>query len=227
MNSLRLGLSILLALLLCACPDTHQRLGYHRINVGWAPGYENVPDCNPLIAMQGKTVDIKGVNVTTPVGVSAGGGQFTREDKALQTASEAAQMADQKYTRLCELLPSYANDQQAFYNARDQMFDLIRGTQQVASAVAAQTGQAPPAPQPAVPTAASSAASDAGTNPAKGIANVPAASSAATPTASPAGSPAAQGANNVTNAANRLKAVAQKKTPAKGTSKKKKKSGSS
>jgi len=229
MNSLRLALSLSLALLLCACPDTHQRIGYHRITVGWAPGYENVPDCNPLIAMQGKTVDIKGVNVTTPAGVGIGGGEFSREDKALQTASEAAQMADQKYTRLCELLPSYANDQKAFYGARDQMFDLIRGTQQVASAVAAQTGQAPPAPQPAVPTAASSAAADAGANPGKGIANAPAASSAPTPTASPApaGSPAAQGINQVTNAANHLKAVAKKKAPAKGTSKKKKKDDAS
>jgi hypothetical protein len=136
-------------------------------------------------------------------------------------------MADQKYTRLCEMLPSYAHDQQSFYHARDQMFDLIRGTQQVASAVAAQTGQAAPALPPAVPTAASSAAADAGTNPAKGIANVPTTSSAAAPTASttPAGSPATQGLSNVTKAANHLKAVAAKKAPAKST-KKKKSSGS-
>jgi hypothetical protein len=227
MKSTRLSLSLALPLLLCACPDTHQRLGYHRIPVAWGPGYENVPDCNPLIAMQGKTLNIKGVNVTTPVGVGVGGGELNHEDKALQTASEAAQMADQKYTRLCELLPSYASDQQAFYHARDQMFDLIRGTEQVASAVAAQTGQAPPAQPPAVPTAASTAATDAGINPAKGIGNVPATSSAATASASPA--PASQGGpTNVTNAANRLKAVAQKKAPsAKSTSKKKKDPNSS
>lgn len=228
MNSIRLGLSVAIAFLLCACFDTQQRLGYHRIPVSWGPGYENVPDCNPLIAMQGKALSIKGVNVTTPVGVGVGGGELNREDKALQTASEAAQMADQQYTRLCGLLPSYANDQQAFYHARDQMFDLIRGTDQVASAVAAQTGQAPPARPPAVPTAASTAAADAGINPAKGIANVPATNSAATPAASPAGSPAPQGVTSVTNAANRLKAVAEKKTPpAKGTSKKKKKDSNS
>jgi hypothetical protein len=225
MNSVRLLLSISIALSLCACPDTHQRIGYHQIPVSWHPGYENVPDCNPLIAVQGKTLNIKGVNVTTPMGVGVGGGELTREDKALQVASDAALQADQKYTHLCELLPSYAHDQQAFYRARDQMFDLIKGTDQVASAVAAQTGQTPPAQPPAVPTAASDAAAGAGINPAKGIANVPATaasgSSAATspsPSSSNAGN---QGLAKVTSAADHLKQVAAKKAPGKVLSKKK------
>jgi hypothetical protein len=141
-----------------------------------------------------------------------GGGEFTREDKALQTASEAAQMADQKYAHLCQLLPSYSSDREAFYHARDQMFDLIRGTEQVASAVATQTGQAPPAPPPVVPTAASAAATDAGTNPAKGIANVPSTTPPPPPSASPAASPAAQSLAHVTNA-NQLKAWPKKGSP--------------
>jgi hypothetical protein len=223
MNSARFLLALSLALSLCACPDTHQRIGYHQIKVAWHPGYENVPDCNPLIAMQGKTVNIKGVRVTTPMGVGLGGGELTREDKALQVASDAALQADQKYTHLCELLPSYANDQQAFYRARDQMFDLIKGTEQVASAVAAQTGQTPPVQPPAVPTAATDAATGAGINPAKGVANVPAttppASSAApSPSASNAGN---QGLSKVTSAADHLKQLAEKKAPGKASSKKK------
>ncbi len=220
MNSLRLGLCFSLALLLCACPATQQQLGYHKIPVTWGPGYENVPDCNPLIAMQGKAVSIKGVTVTTPAGIGGGGGEFTREDKALQTASEAAQLADQKYTHLCELLPSYSNDQHAFYDARDQMFALIKGTQSSAATVAALTGQATPAPAPAVPTAATTAATDAGVNPAKGIANLPSTTSPAAAAATPAGTPSSQQINNVLNAANHLKAVAQKKVPTKGKSKK-------
>ena len=225
MNSVRLFLSISLALSLCACPDTHQRIGYHQIPVSWHPGYENVPDCNPLIAVQGKNLSIKGVNVTTPMGVGVGGGELTREDKALQVASDAALQADQKYTRLCELLPSYAHDQQAFYRARDQMFDLIKGTEQVASAVAAQTGQTPPAQPPAVPTAASDAAAGAGINPAKGIANV-AATAPSAPSAAASPSPSSSNAGNqglakVTSAADHLKQVAAKKAPGKGSSKKK------
>jgi hypothetical protein len=223
MKSVRLLLALSLALSLSACPDTHQRLGYHRIPVSWGPGYENVPDCNPLIAVQGKTLNIKGVSVTTPMGVGVGGGELNREDKALQVASDAALQADQKYTRLCELLPAYSSDKQAFYRARDQMFDLIKGTEQVASAVAAQTGQSPPVQPAAVPTAASDAAAGAGTNPAKGIANVPATTpsgspAAASPTSSNAGN---QGLSNITSAADHLKQVAAKKAPGKGSSKKK------
>jgi hypothetical protein len=226
MNSIRFFLSISLALSLCACPDTHQRIGYHKIPVSWGPGYENVPDCNPLIAVQGKTLNIKGVTVTTPVGVGVGGGELTREDKALQVASDAALQADQKYTHLCELLPSYSHDQQAFYRARDQMFDLIKGTEQVASAVAAQTGQSPPVQPPAVPTAASDAAAGAGINPAKGVANVeattpPGSSPAASPSSSNAGN---QGLAKVTSAADHLKQLAEKKAPGKGSSKKKRSS---
>src|SRR4029077_6765889 len=96
------------------------------------------------------------------------------EQKALQTASDTAVRADEQYTHLCNLLPSYSHDQVAFYKARDQMFDLIRGTNQVASAVAAQTGQAAPAPLPSVPTVAAGAAASAGINPGKGVANLPA-----------------------------------------------------
>ncbi len=223
MNSARLLLSISLALSLCACPVTHQRIGYHRIPVTWGPGYENVPDCNPLIAVQGKTVNIKGVSVTTPAGVGVGGGELNREDKALQVASDAALQADQKYTHLCELLPSYASDQQSFYRARDQMFDLIRGTEQVASAVAAQTGQLPPVQPPAVPTAASDAATGAGINPAKGVANVPATAPSGSPAAPSTSSSNAsnQALSSVTSAANHLKQVAEKKAPSKGPSKKK------
>lgn len=129
---------------------------------------------SPLITMSGATLNIKGVKVVTPAGIGVGGGEFTKEQKALQTASDAAQQADQKLSRLCNMLPSYSNDQEGFYRVRNQMFDLIAGTTYVASAVAAQTGQAQPAQLSSVPTAATAAAAGAGIDPAKGVANPPA-----------------------------------------------------
>lgn len=213
MKSLHLVVLCCVVLVLCACPDTHQRLGYHKIPVSWGTGYENVPDCTPLIAMQGTSLDIKGVSVTTPVGVGVGGGELNKEQKALQTASDAAVRADEQYTRLCNLLPSYSHDQVAFYRARDQMFDLIRGTNQVASAVAAQTGQTAPAPPPSVPTVAAGAAANAGINPRKGVANPPMSttSSPATTTSAPQTPNAAL--SNLVNATSKLKKAAEKKPP--------------
>jgi hypothetical protein len=202
-----------LALALCACPDTHQRLGYHQIPVSWGTGYENVPDCTPLIAMQGTSLNVKGVSVTTPAGVGVGGGELNKEQKALQTASDTAVQADQQYTRLCKLLPSYSHDQVAFYKARDQMFDLIHGTNQVASAVAAQTGQAAPALPPSVPTLASNAAASAGINPGKGVANLPATTTAALGKTTPAPATPNAALSNLVNATSKLKKAAEKKPP--------------
>lgn len=209
-----------LALILCSCADTHQRLGYHKIAVAWSPGYENVPDCTPLITMTGTTLNIKGVKLVTPAGIGVEGGEFNKEQKALQTASDAAQQADQKLTRLCGMLPSYSNDQQGFYRVRNQMFDLIAGTTYVASAVAAQTGQAPPAQPASVPTAATAAATSAGTDPAKGVANPPAPASATTSTAPPTGGTAGQDLTKLQNAVSKLNKVSQKKPPLKRSSKK-------
>src|SRR5205814_1530430 len=144
----------------CSCATQTTNIGYHQIKVAWPPGYENVPDCKPLVAMQGKSYDISGVNVPIPqAGTSVAVGGIKIDPKALQNASDAAIQADQRYIRLCSLLPSYSNNQAAFYRARDQMFDLIAGTTDVAKAVANATGQPAPAPAPTVPTAAPSAAS--------------------------------------------------------------------
>ena len=207
-----LGLAAI-TFLLCACPETNQRLGYHKIPVTWGTGYENVPDCTPLIAMQGTTLNIKGVSVTTPAGVGVGGGELNKEQKALQTASDTAVQADQQYTRLCTLLPSYSHDEVAFYKARDQMFDLIRGTNQVASAVAAQTGQAAPAAPPSVPTVATDAAAGAGINPEKGVANLPSATTAAPTTTNPAPATSDAALSNLLSATSKLKKAAEKKVP--------------
>ena len=162
--------------LLCSCNGNDERQGFHKVAVAWPPGYEFVPDCNPLIKMSGTTVNIKGVKVTTPVGVGVEGGEFTRDQKALQTATDAAQQADQRFTRLCRLIPMYANDKTAFYRVRDQMFDLIAGTTTMASAVAVQTGQMSPTAPASVPTASTDAAKSAGVNAAKGV-NLPASAS--------------------------------------------------
>jgi hypothetical protein len=203
------------ALNLISCAQEKPSLGYHPISVSWPPGYENVPDCTPLIARTGTSTDIKGVTVSTPVGVGVQGGEVNTEQKTLQVASDAAQQADDKFTRLCRLLPSYSHDQQAFYKTRDQMFELIAATTYVASAVATQTGQSPPVQPTSVPTASTSAATAAGTNPAKAVANPPA----------PASSPAPSSAQTATtkqslqkheqtlNAVARLKQVIQKPVP--------------
>ena len=207
-----IGLGCVL-LALCACPDTHQRLGYHQIPVSWGNGYENVPDCTPLIAMQGSSVNIKGVSVTTPLGVGVGGGEVSKEQKALQTASDAAIQADQQYIHLCNMLPSYSHDQVGFYQARDQMFDLIKRTNQAASAVAALTGQATPAPPPSVPTVATGAAESAGTSPTKGVANLPieTTTTRTTSTSTPGTSKVAL--SNLVTATSKLQKAAEKKPP--------------
>lgn len=207
-----------LAFIFSSCAETHQRLGYHKIPVAWSPGYENVPDCTPLITMSGTTLNIKGVKLVTPAGIGVEGGEFTKEQQALQTASDAAQQADQKLTRLCNMLPSYSNDQQGFYRVRNQMFDLIAGTTYVASAVAAQTGQAPPAPAQSVPTAASAAATDAGIDPAKGVANPPAPASAGASAASSAAGSGGKDLTNLKSAVSKLNKASQKKPPSRSAS---------
>jgi hypothetical protein len=170
MKLLNASISLGIALLLCSCFGNE--IGYHRVKVGWVPGYENVPDCKPLIVMQGKSYDISGVSVPVPqAGTTITAGGVKVDPKALQTASDAAIRADQAYTRLCSLLPAYANNQVAFYKARDQMFELIVGTQQVAAIIATTTGQTPPAAAPSVPTAAPDAAKKAGADTTKAVAN--------------------------------------------------------
>lgn len=101
MKTSRLLCPLALALLLSGCVTEQQRLGYHRVAVSWPPGYENVPDCNPLIQMSGNTVTIKGVKVVTPAGIGVEGGEFSRDPKALQTASAEAIASDQKFVRIC------------------------------------------------------------------------------------------------------------------------------
>ena len=198
---------------LVSCAQNASSLGYHNIPVSWPPGFENVPDCTPLIARTGTSTDIKGVTVSTPVGVGVQGGEVKTEQKTLQAASDAAQQADDKFTRLCRMLPSYSHDQKAFYKTRDQMFELIAATTYVASAVATQTGQSPPAPLTGVPTESTSAATAAGTNPAKAVANPP--TSASSP---PAVSPSKQSSpkkqqHTVGDAVARLKHVIHKPVP--------------
>ncbi|MBA3832920.1 MAG: hypothetical protein H0X34_13705 [Chthoniobacterales bacterium] len=172
--------------------------------------------------MSGTTLNIKGVKVVTPAGIGVEGGELNKEQKALQTASDAAQQADQKLTRLCNMLPSYSNDQQGFYRVRNQMFDLIAGTTYVASAVAAQTGQAPPAQAASVPTAASAAAAGAGINPAKGVANPPVSASSGPPEASSSAASAAgtdgQALKKLKSAVSNLNKVSQKKAPSRRAS---------
>lgn len=179
-------LPLTLALLLSACVTDQQRLGYHRIAVSWPPGYENVPDCNPLIQMNGNAVAVKGVKVVTPGGIGVEGGEFSRDPKVLQTASDAAIQADQKFVRLCSELPGYANDREQFYAMRKSMSDIALHATDVATVVATGTGQATPAPLPALPTAAASAASEAGVDTSRAVANPPAEpSTAATSTTLP------------------------------------------
>lgn len=213
MKSLRLFLTIVFVGALCSCVFSTPNPGYHPIAVAWPPGHENVPDCTPLITMTGDTVDIKGVKVTTPVGVGAEGGEYHKEAKVLQSASDAAEQADQKFTQLCRLLPSYLNDQKGFYRVRDQMFDLIAATNYVASAVAAQTGQTPPVQPTSIPTASTAAAASAGTNPTKAVANPVATTSSAakSPTPNPSTSPS--GSQNLKKAVDRLKALIDKAVP--------------
>lgn len=165
-----------------------------------------------MVQMVGSTLDIKGVKVTTPVsGLGVEGGQFTRDQKALQTASDAAIQADQKFIRLCRLLPSYASNKDAFYKARDQMFDLIMNTNYVASAVASATGQTPPAKPATAPTAATDAATAAGTSPSKAVANTAAKKTQTPPTTTTTSS--ASAAAQIVDAAKKLKRVAKKPAP--------------
>ena len=100
-----------------------------------------------------------------------------------------------------------------FTGAGIRCFDLIHGTNQVASAVAAQTGRAAPALPPSVPTLASNAAASAGINPGKGVANLPAPTTAALgkTTSAPATPNAAL--SNLLNATSKLKKAAEKKPP--------------
>jgi hypothetical protein len=212
MKSLRFCVLVAVGWSLVSCAQ-NKSLGYHSIPVSWPPGVENVPDCTPLIARTGTSTDIKGVTVSTPAGVGVQGGELKTEPKTLQVASDAAQQADDKFTRLCRLLPAYSHDKQAFYKTRDQMFELIAATTYVASAVATQTGQNPPAPLTSVPTQSTSAATAAGTNPAKAVANPP--TSASSP---PAASPSKQSSSKkqqhtVSDAVARLKHVIQKPVP--------------
>ncbi len=180
------------ALLVSGCVTEQQRLGYHKIAVSWPPGHENVPDCNPLIQMNGNAVAVKGVKVVTPAGIGVEGGEFSRDPKVLQTASDAAIRADQEFVRLCSQLPSYANDREQFYALRKQMSDIALNATAMATVVATGTGQSTPAPLPALPTAAASVASDAGVDTSRAVANPPAeGSTAATTAKAPAANEAA------------------------------------
>jgi hypothetical protein len=121
---------------------------------------------------------------------------------------------------LCALLPSYAHgDKEAFYKARDDMFELIKGSQNVATAVATQTGQSAPANLPSVPTAATDAAKTAGVDTSKGVSN-PSATPAQPPApqkAPPSGQVTTAGKTQVRSAVTRLKHIAKKSVPQKTT----------
>jgi hypothetical protein len=205
---------LLPVLCLSSCQNTNP--GYHKLQVTWAPGYENIPDCNPLFKTSATSVDIKGLTLTTPQGVAAGVGGVSITPTALQQVSDAAIQADAKYVRLCEMLPSYSHDQTAFYKTRDQMFGLIAASTYVASQVAEQAGVPKPSAPPSVPTAAPSSAIAAGSDPARAIANPvaqPAAPSA--PASGQQASPDAIAKNSaaVTSALNTLKSATAKKVP--------------
>lgn len=190
MKTTRLFFPFALALLVSGCVTEQQRLGYHKIAVSWPPGRENVPDCNPLIQMNGNAVAVKGVKVVTPAGIGVEGGEFSRDPKVLQTASDAAIRADQEFVRLCSQLPSYANDREQFYALRKQMSDIALNATAMATVVATGTGQSTPAPLPALPTAAASVASEVGVDTSRVVANPPAEGSTATTTAT---APSAKG----------------------------------
>jgi hypothetical protein len=186
--------------------------------VAWPPGYENVPDCNDLIEKSSTSTDVKVPNVTTSFGVTVGGGEYNRTVTPLGV-TDTLQAANLKYRQLCNLLPSYANgNKEAFYKARDDMFELIKGSQNVATAVATQTGQAPPANLPTIPTAAPDAAKTAGVDPSKGVSNPPPTQPPAPPKTARS-SQATAGTGQVKSAVTRLKHIANKKVPKKTTTK--------
>ncbi len=217
MKTYRLLFPLTLALLVSGCVTEQQRLGYHKLAVAWPPGYENVPDCNPLIQMNGNTVAVKGVKVVTPAGIGVEGGEFSRDPKALQTASDAAIRADQEFVRLCSQLPSFSNDKVGFYALRNKMSDIALNANAVASVVANGTGQATPAPLPTLPTAASTVATNAGVDPTKAVANPPATASApatSAPTATTNGDAVAK----LNNAVSKLNKASNKKVPKRKTS---------
>lgn len=128
------------------------------------------------------TVTVKGVKVVTPAGIGVEGGEFSRDPKDLQVASDAPIRADQQFVTFCRQLPSYSNDKVGFYARRDQMSDIVLNATHVATVVANSTGQATPAPLLMLPTASTAAATDAGVNPSNSVANPPATVAAATTT---------------------------------------------
>jgi hypothetical protein len=216
------SLLLVISATLTSCVDSKPSAptGSHKVAVAWPPGYEYVPDCNDLIEKSSTSTDVKGPNVTTSFGVTVGGGEYNRTVTPLGV-TDSLQSANLKYRQLCNLLPSYANgDQEAFYKARNDMFELIKGSKDVATTVATQTGQAPPPKLPAVPTAASDAAKTAGVDPSKGVAN-----SSATPTPpSVSKNPPPRNLNaaakrEVRSAARRLKQIARKPSPRKSKAK--------
>lgn len=151
--------------------------------------------------------------MVTPAGIGVEGGEFSRDPKALQTASAEAIASDQEFVRICSQLPGYSNDREAFYALRKKMSDIALHTNEVAAAVATGTGQATPAPLPALPTAASAVASNAGVDQSTAVANPPAATGT---TASVA--PAAGGDDSVAklqSAVSKLKKASNRKTPKK------------
>jgi hypothetical protein len=186
--------------------------------VAWPPGYEYVPDCNDLIEKNATSTAVKGPNVATSFGVTVGGGEYNRTVTPLGV-TDSLQSANLKFRQLCSLLPSYANgDKEAFYKARNDMFELIKGSQNVATAVATQTGQAPPANLPTVPTAATEAAKTAGVDPSKGVSNpasTPKQPSAPLKTAS--SKQGSTGKEHVRSAVTKLQHIAKKPVPKKTT----------
>jgi hypothetical protein len=211
-------LAIPLACSSCVLFGPSAAVGSHKMAVAWRPGYEYVPDCNDLIEKSSTSTDVKGPNVTTSFGVTVGGGEYNRTVTPLGV-TDSLQAANLKYRQLCSLLPSYANgDKEAFYKARNDMFELIKGSQNVATAVATQTGQSPPASLPTVPTAATEAAKTAGVDPSKGVSNP--SPTSAQPPARQKTAPSSQGTTGkgqVRSAVTRLKHIAKKPVPNKTT----------
>ena len=202
----------------CVLTGSSAAVGSHKMAVAWPPGYEYVPDCNDLIEKRSTSTDIKGPNVATSFGVTVGGGEYNRTVTPLGV-TDSLQAANLKYRQLCNLLPSYANgDKEAFYKARNDMFELIKGSQNVATAVATQTGQSPPANLPKVPTAATDAAKTAGVDPSRGVSNPPTTSAQPlAPQKIVSSSEATAGQGHVRSAVTRLKHIAKKPVPKKTT----------
>ena len=170
--------------------------------VSWEPGCEDVPDCNDLIERLTST-SFKGPNIVA-YGVNVGGGEISRTytPPTEKSVTKELEEANQKYKGLCRLLPTYAHGRKEdFYKARDDMSELIKGSKNVATAVATLTGQSPPASLPTLPTAATDAAKTAGVDPSTGVSN---------PSPSPAQPPAppkAISSNQATRAKGQVKSV--------------------